>query len=239
MATLISKLKKVGITKENLAKRLSIASCSADFFTDDFLYFLEHLRVIGDSREQKDWIEKACAYYGIAFAKAVKDKQAGTENLKEGDYSFEVVFGDQQFSYVGRVAYERKGSLSELYNNLKSGDRDRVEREFKRFTDKNYEKVVLVLEYGQTLTDLLNGRFDYIDHHGQYNTKDVGKLVYTSLMAWKQPNAFNFEIHQEPNHEKLFWWIITDMYYFFRNDLRKKINFIENKKGVQADEETN
>ena len=223
MSYLAALLKKSGITKENINESLGNATCPAEYSTEDFeKYFLNHLRIIGDSREQNDWIEKACAYYGVAYEKAVKNKQAGTENLKEGDYTFELVYGDQKFSYLGVVAYERKGSLNELYNNLKSGDRDRIEREFERFVDKQYKKVVMVLEYGQTMSDLLNGRFDYIDHYGQYNTKDVGKLVYTSLMAWKQPNAFNFEIHQETNHEKLFWWIIMDMYYFFRNDLRTK-----------------
>ena len=34
----------------------------------DFLnIFLPHLKIIGDSREQDKWVEKACAYYGIAF----------------------------------------------------------------------------------------------------------------------------------------------------------------------------
>jgi len=228
MGTLKTQLRKLGIDKNDIDNGISAPKCLAEYSTEDFeAFFLNHLKIIGDSREQNDWIEKACAYYGIAFEKAIKDKKQGTENLKEGDYSFQLIYGDRVFDYVGRVAYERKGSLSEIYNNFKSGDRDRVEREFERFISKRYEKVVLVLEYGNNLMDLLNGRFDYIDHHGQYNTKDVGKLVFTSLMAWKQPNAFNFEIHQETNHEKLFWWIILDMYYFFRCDLRKMIKGVE------------
>lgn len=224
-------LRKMGIATKDIDKGINEVACPPQYHTDEFVScFLNHLRIIGDSREQNDWIEKACAYYGIAFEKAVKDKKLGTENLKEGDYTFEVVFADKVFSYRGEVAYERKGSLSEIYNNLKNGDRDRIEREFERFIDKRYKKVVMVLEYGENMSDLLNGKFDFIDHYGTYNTRDVGKLVYTSLMAWKQPNAFNFEIYQNTNHEKTIWWVLMDMYYYFKNDIRIKVKELEDGK---------
>ena len=84
----------------------------------DFLnIFLPHLKIIGDSREQDKWVEKACAYYGIAFEWAKKDTKTGTENLKEGDYSFKIEVANRIFDYVGVVAYERKGSISEFYGN--------------------------------------------------------------------------------------------------------------------------
>lgn len=42
----------------------------------DFLnLFLPYVKIIGDSREQNRWIEKACAYYGLAFEWARKDKK--------------------------------------------------------------------------------------------------------------------------------------------------------------------
>jgi hypothetical protein len=104
--------------------------------TDDFAnFFLPYLVIIGDSRERDNWIEKACSYYGIAYRTARKTKDS--ENLKEGDYTFEV-YG---ISYEGIVAYERKGSISELYNNV-IVDRARLKREFDRFRLKEYKKVV-------------------------------------------------------------------------------------------------
>ena len=85
---------------------------------EDFLkLFLPYLKIIGDSREQDKWIEKACDLYGIAFEWAKKDKKAKTENLKEGDYTFKVIFGEREFDFVGQVAFERKGSVAEFYGN--------------------------------------------------------------------------------------------------------------------------
>ena len=230
-----SALKKLGYSKEAIENGIRKPSCPVEYAAEDFLEcFLNHLTIIGDSREQNDWIEKACNYYGIAFEKAVKDKKAGTENLKEGDYTFEVRFGDRIISYRGVVAYERKGSLSEISNNLKSGDRDRIEREFERFIDKGYKKVVLVLEYGCNMSDLLDGKFEFIDHNGMYQDRNVSKLVYASLMSWKQPNAFGFEIYQNTDHFKTFWWMVTDMFYYFRNDIKNAIKRKESEENEQA-----
>ena len=238
MGYLKTLLRKNGISKADIEQPIRKAQVLADYDSEDFVEcFLNHLVIIGDSREQDDWIARGCGYYNIAYKHAVKDKKTGNENLKEGDYSYQVVYGDTIFNYVGVVAYERKGSLSEIYNNLKSGDRERVEREFERFIEKQYKKVVLVLEYGKNESDTLNGKFDFIDHDGLYNTRDVGKLVFTSLMAWKQPNAFNFEIHQEQNHTKLFWWIIMDMYYYFRNELKNKLK--EKKESEENEDSVN
>lgn len=215
-------LRKHNIPKRSIDKGINNATCPSEYVTEDFIeLFLNHLTIVGDSREQNDWIERACNFYGINFEKAVKDKQTGTENLKEGDYTFYLTYGDTKFDYRGEVAYERKGSLSEIYNNLKSKDRERIEREFQRFIDKQYKKVVLVLEYGESMNDLINAEFNFINHDGKWDSRNVGKLVFTSLMAWKQPNSFNFEIYQNENHLKTFWYIILDMYYYFRNALKE------------------
>ena len=50
-----------------------------------------------------------------------------TENLKEGDITFIVQFGDKVYDYTNIVAYERKGSASEFCNNVMN-DRERLER---------------------------------------------------------------------------------------------------------------
>ena len=222
MATIRSALIDVGYAKKDL-RTDNQPKCDARFYTEDFAEtFLPHLIVVGDSREQKDWIEKACEFYGIRFEKAVKDKKAGTENLKEGDYTFKMQFGDKIEDYTGIVAYERKGSISELYNNFKNGDRERIQREFMRFSEKGYKKVVLVVEYGENIVDLINGKFEFIGHDGYYQQKDVGKLVFATIMAWKQNNGKNFEIYQNTDHPKMFWWILTDMYYWWRNELFNK-----------------
>lgn len=196
-----------------------------DFIT----LFLPYLKIVGDSREQDKWIEQACEYYGIAFEWRAKDRKTKTENLKEGDYSFIVCYGNREYDYVGKVAYERKGSISELYRNCtgynhdkQSSDRDRIDREFSRFADKGYEKVVLMLEFGEKLIDLINMHFEYRASGGIIQDKNTHYVVYSALMSWKQPNNKNFDIIQSHSHKKLFWLFLQDCFYFFRNEIRNE-----------------
>lgn len=196
----------------------------------DFLkLFLPYLKVIGDSREQDKWIESACNYYGIAFEWAKKDKKANTENLKEGDYTFKVIFGEREFDYVGKVAYERKGSIAEFYGNCTgqkkskgTSDRDRIKREFSRFSEKNYNKVVLMLEFGEKLTDLINLKFEFRGEKGKLQVKNTYHTIYSAVMSWKQPNNKDFDVIQSNSHNKLFWLFIQDCYYYFRNEIRQE-----------------
>ena len=199
-----------------------INESSIPFFaksTDIFNIFLPRLTIVGDSREQNNWIEKACKYYGINYVKAKKDKKLKTENLKEGDYSFIVNFDNTEYNYIGKVSYERKGSPSELYNNCIKG-RERVKREFDRFQTKQYEKVVLLIEFGEKLTDLINVEFSYWNSFGKKEIKTTGKTVYSTIMSWKQPNNNDFDIIQSNSHNDLFWYMVQDMFYYFRQDIR-------------------
>lgn len=197
---------------------------------NDFLkLFLPYLKIIGDSREQDKWIESACNYYGIAFEWAKKDKKANTENLKEGDYTFKVIFGEREFDYIGKVAYERKGSIAEFYNNCTgyqkakgTSDRDRIKREFDRFTEKNYDKVVLMLEFGEKITDLIGLNFEFRGEKGKLQVKNTYHTIYSAVMSWKQPNNKDFDIIQSNSHNKLFWLFLQDCYYYFRNEIRKE-----------------
>lgn len=205
----------------------------------DFLnLFLPYLKVIGDSREQDKWIENACKYYGIAFEWAKKDKKTNTENLKEGDYTFKVVFGNREFDYVGIVAYERKGSVAEFYGNCtghnkekNTSDRDRIKREFDRFCEKNYKKVVLLLEFGEKLTDLIGLQFEFRGQGGKIERKNTFYTIYSAVMSWKQPNNKDFDVIQSNSHARLFWLLLQDCYYYFRNEIRQECiakNMIEN-----------
>lgn len=189
--------------------------------------FLPHLTIIGDSREQDKWIEKACEFYGIGFGWATKTKT--TENLKEGDYTFKVTYKNRTDDFIGRVAYERKGSLSELYNNCTGynpdtglTDRYRFEREMERFGVKRYLKTVLMIEYGESLLDLIGADFEYRGRDGNLVTKDVKWTIFSTLASWKQPNNKNFEIIQSASHNKLFWLMLMDMYYFYRNEIKNE-----------------
>lgn len=196
----------------------------------DFLkLFLPYLKIIGDSREQDKWVEEACKYYGIAFEWAKKDTKAKTENLKEGDYSFKVIFGNREFDYVGIVAYERKGSIAEFYGNCTgqkkekgTSDRDRIERELTRFQEKKYKKVVLMLQFGEKLTDLINLQFEFRGEGGKLVTKNTYHTIYSAVMSWKQPNNKNFDVIQSNSRKRLFWLFLQDCYYYFRNDIRQE-----------------
>lgn len=195
---------------------------------NDFLkLFLPYLKIIGDSREQDKWIESACNFYGIAFEWAKKDKKANTENLKEGDYTYKVIFGNREFDYIGKVAYERKGSVAEFYGNCTgqkkgSSDRERIKREFDRFSEKKYDKVVLMLEFGETITDLIGLNFEFRGEKGILQVKNTYHTIYSAVMSWKQPNNKNFDVIQSNSHKKLFWLFIQDCYYYFRNDVRQE-----------------
>ena len=193
---------------------------------EDFLkLFLPYLKIIGDSREQDKWVQNACEYYGIDFEWAKKDKKANTENLKEGDYTFKVIFGEKEFDFVGKVAYERKGSIAEFYGNCTgkgSSDRERIKREFDRFAEKNYDKVVLMLEFGEKLTDLIGLQFEFRGEKGVLQVKNTFHTIYSAVMSWKQPNNKNFDIIQSNSHKKLFWLFLQDCYYYFRNELRQE-----------------
>lgn len=196
----------------------------------DFLeLFLPYLKVIGDSREQDKWVEEACKYYGIAFEWAKKDKKAGTENLKEGDYTFQVIFENVAYDYTGKVAYERKGSIAEFYGNCtgydkskKTSDRERIQREFDRFCEKHYKKVVLMLEFGEQMTDLIGLQFEFRGKGGKLETRNTYHTIYSAVMSWKQPNNKDFDIIQSSSHKKLFWLFLQDCYYYFRNDIRRE-----------------
>ena len=209
--------------------------------SNDFLkLFLPYLKIIGDSREQDKWIENACKYYGIAFEWSKKDKKLKTENLKEGDYSFQVVFGNTTYDYIGKVAYERKGSISEFFNNCtgydkekKTSDRDRIKREFERFKEKKYDKVVLMLEFGEKITDLINLEFEFRGNGGHLEIKNTHHTIYSAIMSWKQPNNKDFDVIQSNSHKKLFWLFLQDCYYYFRNEIRQECinkNLIEEEK---------
>ena len=195
---------------------------------EDFLkLFLPYLQIIGDSREQDKWVEDACKYYGISFVWAKKDKGESTENLKEGDYTFKVKFANKEFDYTGKVAYERKGSIAEFYSNCtgydkekKTSDRDRIKREFDRFDKKDYKKVVLMLEFGETITDLIGLEFSFRGKGGVLERKNTYHTLYSSVMSWKQPNNKHFEVIQSGSHKKLFWLFLQDCYYYFRNEIR-------------------
>jgi hypothetical protein len=195
---------------------------------EDFLQlFLPFLKIIGDSREQDKWVETACKYYGISFEWAKKDKASKTENLKEGDYTFKVSFENLEFDYTGVVAYERKGSVAEFYGNCtgqnkakNTSERDRIRREFDRFNQKKYKKVVLLLEFGEQITDLISLKFNFRGENGTVQTKDTKHTLYSTVMSWKQPNNKDFDIIQSNSHEKLFWLFLQDCFYYFRNEIR-------------------
>lgn len=195
---------------------------------NDFLkLFLPYLKIIGDSREQNRWIESACSFYGIAFEWAKKDKKANTENLKEGDYTYKVIFGNREFDYIGKVAYERKGSIAEFYGNCTgqkkgSSDRERIKREFDRFNKKNYDKVVLMLEFGEKITDLINLQFEFRGEKGKLQVKNTYHTIYAAVMSWKQPNNKDFDIIQSNSHKTLFWLFLQDCYYYFRNEIKQE-----------------
>lgn len=197
---------------------------------EDFLkLFLPYLKIVGDSREQNRWIESACEYYGVAFEWAKKDKKQKTENLKEGDYTFQVLFKEREFDFTGKVAYERKGSISELYGNCTSqnkdkntSDRERIKREFDRFSEKNYKKVVLMLEFGEKITDLIDLSFEFRGKNGKMQTKNTFHTIYSAIMSWKQPNNKNFDVIQSNSHKNLYWLFLQDCFYFFRNELRQE-----------------
>lgn len=216
------KLEKKQIVNKNLCSidKLPLFARLKNFYE----MFLPYLTIVADSREQDTWVTQYATHYGIKVELAKKDTKLGTENLKEGDYTFKVSFGNNEYDFTGVVSYERKGKISEFYNNCLS-DRKRVKREFERFGQKMYDKVVLLLQFGEKLEDLINLQFSY---YGKENgerklfTKNTHYTMYSTIMSWKQPNNNDFDIIQSENKTKLFWLMVVDMYYYFRNVIRNE-----------------
>lgn len=219
-------INQLGLGKKTPINTIDYAKIPDWVRGEDFLnLYLPFLRIVGDSREQDNWIERACAYYGIGFEWARKEQ--GNENLKEGDYTFKVKFDNALYDFTGKVAYERKGSASEFYGNLsaydrasKTSKRGRIIKEFDRFNLKGYDKVVLMLEFGEKLTDLIDMKFGYYNKHGDFEIKNTFYTMYSAVMSWKQPNNKGFDIIQSNSHEQLFWQFLQDTFYFFRNHLK-------------------
>jgi hypothetical protein len=223
-------INQLGLGNEKLNEKINIAKIPSWVQGNDFIeLFLPYLKIIGDSREQDNWVEKACSYYGICFETARKDKKQNTENLKEGDYTFKVIFGNKEYDYTGVVAYERKGSVAELYGNCTgqhkgkgTSDRDRIKREFSRFKERQYKKVVLMLEFGNKLTDLIGLQFEFRGEKGKWVIKNTYNTIYSAIMSWRQPNNKDFDILQSDTRQELFWLVLQDMYYYFRNEIRNE-----------------
>lgn len=198
---------------------------------NDFInLFLPYLTICVDSREQDTWVQDACGYFGIKYELAVKDKKAQTENLKEGDITFKVTFGNKEYNYTNIAHYERKGCASEFCNNVMA-DRQRIEAEFERQLAKGYRKFVLVLEFGDKPTDLIDYEFSYYAKGGNLITKSCGQTVYATVCSWIQPNKyaldlimcdtqFGSKLMRSRARSKLLWLILYDMYYFFRQEIR-------------------
>lgn len=190
--------------------------------------FLPYLCVCYDSREQNLWVADACSYYGIKTIRMKKDKKQETENLKEGDLTFRVEFGNKTYDYAGVVSYERKSKPTEIYANI-TQKRETFEKEIFRQKDKNYKKFVILMEMGNCLLDLINYKYSYYKHTGEYVRGDFGNTVFNTIMSWR--NRYKVEVLQVDTQNmrkgqrfeartKLFWLMIIDMFFFFRQELR-------------------
>ena len=113
--------------------------------------------------------------------------------------------------------------IQEMFNkNKKTSDRERIQREFERFGEKNYKKIVLMLEFGEKITDLIGLQFEYRGKGGKLEIKNTFHTIYSAVMSWKQPNNKDFDVIQSGSHKKLFWLFLQDCYYYFRNDIRQE-----------------
>lgn len=233
--TFAQSLKELGIDKSKPINTLNLDPrlCYDWASTNDFVkLFLPFLKIKIDSREQDKWFENACAYFGITTELAKKDKKKHTENLKEGDITFCVCYGNKTYDYTNIVAYERKGSANEFLNNV-IWHRERLEREFERKVAKSYKKFVLVLETGFNLLDMVNYKFYFYNKDGTLEEKSCKDAVFSTLLSWIQPNKYAFDIIQYDTQKRsktqkmyarntLFWLILCDMFYFFRQEIRKE-----------------
>lgn len=241
-------INKLKLDKKSIVNEL----CFDTRFTPDWVkgksfmhLFLPYLTIKIDSREQDDWVKKICDYFGISTEMAIKNKKENTENLKEGDITFSVRFGDKVYDYTNIVAYERKGSASEFCNNVMN-DRERLENEFERQLIKGYKKFVLMLEIGYKLYDLIDYKFHFYNKDGQLEEKSCGQTVFATVSSWVQPNKYAFDIIQWDTQKstkidrtyaraELFWLMLYDMYYFFRQEIRLEAQSLIDNKEIKGE----
>ena len=101
----------------------------------------------------------------------------------------------------------------------------------------DYKKFVLMLEIGNCLYDLIDYEFYYYNHYGERVNKTLGMHAFSTICSWKQSNHFDIEILQVDTQKgtkderfkartKLFFLMLYDMFYYFRNELRKECTWI-------------
>ena len=131
-------------------------------FTDKELNeTLSHLKVIADTREQKN------SHVSVYLQN--KGVEVISRKLNVGDYS--VQLGDETFE--DDFVVERKADLDELAGNLTS-DRERFEREFTRAKARG-TKVFLLVE---------NAAWSDIFAH-KYKSQMPPKSLIASLLSWQ------------------------------------------------------
>lgn len=224
-------INQLGIDKKTQLNNINYGSIPKWVKGKDFLdLFLPFVKICYDSREQNLWIADACKHYGINTERMKKDKKLNTENLKEGDITFEVVFSNKVYSYVNVVSFERKSKPTEIYTNV-TKKRETFEKEMFRQKDKNYKKFVILMEIGNNLWDLIGYQYSYINQDGIWVQKDFGNTVFNTIMSWR--NRYNIDVLQVDTQkgakatrfeakQRLFWLMLFDMFFFFRNELREE-----------------
>lgn len=164
---------------------------------------LKEMTVIVDTRENENY--HITEYFDKNGIKYIERK------LDFGDYSFIApaipeAGITEPFTFENRIAVERKASLVELSGNL-SQQRQRFENELMRAKEAK-AKLILMVE---------NGSYEKIINH-QYQTDFNERSYMASLFSFAR--RYDVDVQFIPS-KYAGMFIYSQLYYFFRNELKE------------------
>lgn len=163
-------------------------------------------------------------------------------NLRQGDYSFQILGKD----YRDEFLIERKYSLEEILSCVLEKNimtkakadltdkelRNNLEYEFARMNDIGVKEKWLFLENSKSMDSIKVWKSKY-----SQTNRPSGEIIYSTLMSWSSGNRYNFKILCIQDRNEFAPNMLTLMYYYFRNDMKKRYgdNWLTIAKKIQKD----
>lgn len=188
--------------------------------TDEQKYFLSHATMLYDTREKENFaVLKIFAHLGLKTRR---------ETFSTADYSFEI----DGVSYKDKWLGERKGSLTELYNNIFAANKDKtaternnLEEELSRARQSGICELILFVQGCSGVAELKRFVNKNATKHGQ----NAGRHIYSTLVSWGCNNRYGFKTVFAKTQEEIANEIVAHAFYFWRNEMKREYgdNFLK------------
>lgn len=188
-------------------------------------FFIQNVKIIMSPQEKQGKNSHITDYLEKFHVKHEKLYQP--YNLRQGDYSFIILGKD----YRDEFLIERKYGVEELSTCICAKNimtktkaelsdkelRNNLEYEFARMQDIGVKERWLFIENCPSLDYIKNWESGF-----EKTSRTNGNIAYTALMSWSCGNRYNFRIECLKDKEEFAPVMLTRMYYYFRNDMKKR-----------------